>query len=150
MLAHMWSPFYSESNVIIGSYYHWEPGVVMMPTSLAVPQVVVMTKLTNFRYPVMVCLIIMQSWSTLRSECSNEPVYPPVCPLLYNAHIITIHGSQRPWKVLEFDFSMCLENWQFSLKSAWKLLFMGLKINGPTNLTCLCLFMHIVYWILID
>ena len=42
------------------------------------------------------------------------------------------------WKVVEF--SICLENWQFSLKSAWKLLLVGLKNNGPTNLICLCVF----------
>ena len=42
------------------------------------------------------------------------------------------------WKVL--DFSICLEKWQFSLKSAWKLLFMGLKNNDPTNLIFLCVF----------
>ena len=59
-----------------------------------------------------------------------------------------MHGSHRPWKVLEFDFlsgkvldfSICLENWQFSLKSAWKWLFMGLTNNGPRNLSCLCAF----------
>ena len=48
------------------------------------------------------------------------------------------------WKVL--DFSICLENCQFSLKSAWNLLFhifMGLKNKGSRNLICLCIFfMH--------
>ena len=43
-----------------------------------------------------------------------------------------------PWKVL--DFSICLENCKFSLKSAWKLLFMALKNKVSRNLNCLCLF----------
>ena len=38
------------------------------------------------------------------------------------------------------DFSICLENWKFSLKSAWKSLFMGLKNSSIRNLTCLCVF----------
>ena len=42
------------------------------------------------------------------------------------------------WKVL--DFSICLENWQHSLKSAWKSQFMGLKNNDTRNLMCLCVF----------
>ena len=55
---------------------------------------------------------------------------------------VILHGSHRPsawiwmlsWKVL--DFSICLENCQFSLKSAWKWIFMGLKSKGSRNPIC--------------
>ena len=84
---------------------------------------------------------------------SNFILYKSVDIISYPCHKISLSLSVNAWfpqtlksawiwllsgKVL--DFSICLENWQFSLESAWKWLFMGLKNNSPRNLSRLCVF----------